>query len=267
MRFAAPVAAAGTPVTRLNPVTKLAAVLVLSLAVLATVDPVTPAVAIAGTLAVLPFAGLRPGPLLRRLWPLLLGAATVGVVNVLFAGEATGTLYVHSGPFRLSSGSLAAGAALALRVLAIALPGLVAFATTDPTDLADCLVRQVRVPARFALGALAAYRLMPLLADEWELLGLARRARGVDAGRSPVARGRLFATTLFALLVGAVRRGGRLATAMDARGFDASTPRTYARTHPVRRVDLLVFAGGVALAALSLGVSVAVGAFRPLVGG
>ena len=33
----------------------------------------------------------------------------------------------------------------------------------------------------------------------------------------------------FALLVGALRRGGRLAVAMDARGFDSGVPRTFAR--------------------------------------
>ena len=57
------------------------------------------------------------------------------------------------------------------------------------------------------------------------MLTLARRARGVDAGRNPVARLRLFASTAFALLVGAIRRGTRLAVAMDARGFDSGVPR------------------------------------------
>jgi energy-coupling factor transport system permease protein len=143
---------------------------------------------------------------------------------------------------------------------------VVAFATIDPTDLADCLVQQLRVPARFAIGALAAYRLLPLLADEWELLGLARRARGIDAGANPLARFRLFAATLFALLVGAVRRGGRLATAMDARGFDAGTPRTFARRHPFTGADRLVLALGVLLAAAALAVSIGTGTFVPLVG-
>ena len=261
MRLAAPLAPPGTVAARLNPVAKLGATLAVSLAVLASIDPVTPAVALAGTLLVVVPAGLRFGPLLRRAWPLLVGAAVVGAVNALFTTTQGGAVLIDLGPLRLTEASLATGAALGLRVLAIALPGVLAFASTDPTDLADSLVQQLKVPARFAIGALAAYRLLPLLADEWRLLILARRARGVDGGANPAARVRLLANALFAMLVGAVRRGGRLAVAMDARGFDAGLPRTYARPHRLTRPDLAVLAGGLALAALAIGVSIAVGTF------
>jgi len=261
MRLDAPLAAPDSTVARLNPLSKLGATLVVSLAVLASVDPVTAAVALVGTLAVLPAAGVRLGPFLRRCWPLLVGSIVVGAVNTLFS-PATGTTYLHVGPFRVTDAGLAVGAGLGLRVLAIALPGVLAFATTDPTDLADNLVQKLRVPARFAIGALAAFRMMPLLLAEWRLLLLARRARGVDAGANPVARARLFASALFAMLVGAVRRGTRLATAMDARGFDANLPRSIARQHPLRRMDFAVLAGGVALATAAIAVSVAAGTFQ-----
>ena len=128
------------------------------------------------------------------------------------------------GPFAVTTGVLLTALGMALRVFAVALPGMIVFATTDPTDLADALVQNVRAPARFAIGALAAFRLVPLLGQEWQMLALARRARGIDAGRNPVARLRLFASTAFALLVGAIRRGTRLAVAMDARGFDSGHP-------------------------------------------
>ena len=45
-------------------------------------------------------------------------------------------------------------------------------------DLADALVQRWRVPARFAYGALAALRLLPLLSADWHMIGRARRARG-----------------------------------------------------------------------------------------
>jgi energy-coupling factor transport system permease protein len=122
-----------------------------------------------------------------------------------------------------------------------------------------------RVPARFAIGALAAFRLVPLLADEWELLTLARRARGVDAGRNPVARVRLFTSTMFALLVGAIRRGTRLATAMDARGFDSHLPRSVARPQRFTAADAALVAGALVVASVAIGTSVATGTFRPLI--
>lgn len=58
------------------------------------------------------------------------------------------------------------------------------------------------------------------------MISMARRARGIDAGRNPLTRLRLFGSTAFTLLVGAIRRGTRLAVAMDAR---ASTPRRRGR--------------------------------------
>jgi energy-coupling factor transport system permease protein len=125
-------------------------------------------------------------------------------------------------------------------------------------------VQNAKAPARFAIGALAALRLLPLLGNDWEMLTMARRARGVDAGRNPVARVRLFASTMFAMLVHAIRRGTRLATAMDARGFDSGLPRTYARRQHFGGADVLLILGAVALAAVSLWASVAAGTFNPV---
>ena len=98
------------------------------------------------------------------------------------------------------------------------------------------------------------------------MLALARRARGIDAGRNPVARLRLFASTAFALLVGAIRRGTRLAVAMDARGFDSDTPRTCARRQHFRAADVALLAGAVALSAAALTISILLGTFRPVLG-
>jgi energy-coupling factor transport system permease protein len=251
---------------RLGPVVKLAAVAVLSVVVVASVDVVTPTVVLVGVVLALSFSGVRGRALVGRAWPLLAAAVAVAAVNAVFATDRSGVVLVEVGPVVVSTGSLVAGAGIGLRVLAIAVPGIVAFATTDPTELADALVQQLRVPARFAIGALAAYRLLPVLAEEWELLTLARRARGVDAGRNPVAKARLFAATVFALLVGAIRRATRLATAMDARGFDANVPRTVARPQRLRRADAVLLAGTVLLAVVAVGTSVLAGTFRPLVG-
>jgi energy-coupling factor transport system permease protein len=264
--LAEPVADAAAPLARRNPVAKLAAALLFSLPLMATLDPLTPALGLAVELAVLPLFGVRYGALARRAWPLLLAAVGIGITMVMFAAERTGATVATLGPFVVTTGVLVTTLGLVLRVFAVALPGMIVLATTDPTDLADALVQNVRAPARFALGALAAFRMLPLLAQEWQMLSLARRARGIDAGRNPVAKLRLFAATAFALLVGAIRRGTRLAVAMDARGFDAGTPRTVARRQHFGAADTaLVGAAGV-LSAAALTASVVLGTFRPLIG-
>ncbi|MEH1100688.1 energy-coupling factor transporter transmembrane component T family protein [Micromonospora sp. CPCC 205561] len=261
-----PVAAPEAPLARRNPVAKLVAALVFSFVLIATLDPVAPAIAIAVELAVLPLFGVRPRVLARRAWPLLVGAVGVVVTLVLFAAERSGRVLFEAGPAVVTSGVLLTALGLVLRMFAVALPGVIVFATTDPTDLADALIQNAKAPARFAIGALAAFRLVPLLGQEWQMISMARRARGVEAGRNPLAKLRLFASTAFALLVGAIRRGTRLAVAMDARGFDAGTPRTVARRQRFGAADGLLIVGAAALAGAALSVSVLLGTFRPLIG-
>lgn len=261
-----PVAAPGAPLARRNPVAKVAAALVFSFALVATLDPVAPALAIAIELAVLPLFGIRYRVLARRAWPLLASAGGILVTLVLFAADRSGRVLVEAGPVLVTSGVLLTALGLVLRIFAVALPGVIVFATTDATDLADALIQNTRAPARFAIGALAAFRLVPLLEQEWETISMARRARGVDAGRNPLAKLRLFVSTAFALLVGAIRRGTRLAVAMDARGFDAGTPRTVARRQRFTAGDALLIAGAGVLAGAALTTSVLLGTFRPLIG-
>jgi len=259
--FAAhPVADPAAPLARRNPVAKLGAALLFSLPLVATLDPLTPALALLVELVLLPLFGLHYAALARRAWPLLLASGGVLVTMVLFATDRSGNLVVALGPLDVTTGVLSAALGLVLRLFAIALPGVIVFATTDPTDLADALVQNAKAPARFAIGALAAFRLLPLLGAEWQMLTLARRARGLNAGL------RQFPATAFALLVGALRRGGRLAVAMDARGFDSGLPRTYARKQNFVRADTLLMVGAAALAAGCLAVTVLTGLFRPIIG-
>jgi energy-coupling factor transport system permease protein len=239
---------AGTALGRINPVAQLVAIGVVTLVLLTSLDVVTPAVVVAAELCLLPAAGLTaPRDLWRRTWPLLLGASSVGLVNVLLSEDA----------------GLVTGIGLALRVIGLALPGVLLVATTDPVRLADALTLHWRVPTRFAFGALAALRLVPLLVAEFESVRLARRARGVE-GRTPVARARLLGGIVFTLLVGAVRRGSRLATAMDARGFDSGIPRTNARGSTLHRRDAAFVAGTVLVCALAVTLSILVGAWDPV---
>ncbi len=136
---------------RRNPVAKLAAGLVVAAAALAARDPVTPALLLVGCLVALPLTGLGPAALARRTAGVLLGALSVGLANALFG----------------SPGGWAVGGALAMRVLAIALPGVLMLSTTDPTDLADSLVPatartgpvRVRVTCRAPAASVAGNRM------------------------------------------------------------------------------------------------------------
>lgn len=254
------------PLARANPVAKLGAALILLVALFASLDWLTAVAVLLGLLALLPISGLDARALLRRAWLIGLAAVSIGIFNVLFAAEQVGPTVVTIGPIAIGAETLVNGVGLALRLLAIALAGLLATATSQPTDLADALIQQLRVSPRFAIGALAALRLLPLLAQEWQTIAMARRARGVEAGRNPASAARLFAGQLLALLVGAIRRGSRMALAMEARGFGAKPCRTPARIQRMRATDWAWIGAAMLLAVLAIGVSVALGTWRPLIG-
>ena len=234
------------PLARANPVAKLVAAAILMAVLFVASGPVTPAIVLAGIAACLPLTGLAVSTLLARTWPLLVAALMVGVLNVVLAPASSG------GP------DLANGLALGLRLLGIALSGVLALATTDPTDLADSLQQQAHLPPRLAVGAMAAIRTLPILAVEWQLLGMARRARGVSAGWSPILAMRLAFGKLLALLVGSVRRATRLAQAMEARGFGTKTCRTIARPQRMRASDWGLLLAAAALGGVALGIGIAV---------
>jgi energy-coupling factor transport system permease protein len=230
------------PLARANPVAKLGAAAILMAVLFLASGPITPAIVLAGILASLPLTGLGLRSLLARTWPLLVAALTVGVLNVVLAPAS------RSGP------DIVNGLGLGLRLLGIALSGVVALATTDPTDLADSLQQQVHLSPRLAVGVMAAVRMLPILAAEWQLLGMARRARGVSAGWSPINAARLAFGKLLALLVGAVRRATRLALAMEARGFGSAACRTIARPQGMASADWGLLLAAVALSAAALGI-------------
>ena len=244
---------------RRNPVAKLAAAAVVMAGLLLTLDPVTPAVLLLIELAVVPLTGVRWSALARRTWPLLVGVAGVTFANLLVVDG--GRQLVALGPVDVTADAVEAALAVALRLLGIALPGILVLAATDPMDLADALVQRLRVPPRFAYGALAALRLLPLLAADWHQIARARRARGLAAGRSPARFVRLLGSRVFAVLVAAIRRGVRLATAMEARGFDASGQRTVARPQPMRPGDWALILAAVAAVGVATGVAVATGSW------
>jgi energy-coupling factor transport system ATP-binding protein len=190
------------------------------------------------TLAAVALAAALLGGLPARRVALLAAPAALATASVGFSNALLGASGITSVE------AWTAAALPASRVLAVAVPGLVAAVALDPTALADALVARLRVPARAGYSVLAGLRLLPLLADEWAILGRASRARGLG-GSGLAARMRRFGSMTFRLLVAALRRGGRLAIALDARGLRSDAPRTIARLLRWRTRDSAALAVGV----------------------
>ncbi|MGO2002824.1 ATP-binding cassette domain-containing protein [Arthrobacter rhombi] len=245
---------------RCNPLAKLAAVVLGTVPLIASLDLVTSSVVVLASLLLLRLAGIAPTRFLRRAWPLLV-AALFAAWGTALVGNDAGAVLLNLGVATISDGSLISGVATGLRIFAVAVPAVIVLSSTDPTDLANALAQQARLPHRFVLGALAGMRLMGLLAEEWVTLGMARRARGVGAQGGFVQRLRANAGQSLGLMVQAIRRASRLAVTMEAKGFGGAH-RTWARTASFSWRDGAMVSGGLTLGAVATTAAVLTGAWN-----
>ena len=244
-----------TALDRVNPVTRITAAVIVSLPLLVTLDWVSGATMTGIVLAAAFALGFGARFVARRVWPVLLLAPLAGL-NMALYGKPGGAVHLDWFLVHVTDNSLQLAVAVMLRVLALGVPAILLFTGIDPTDLADGLAQVWRLPARFVLGALAGFRLVGRFVDDWRSLALARRARGLgDTGAV-----RRWATMAFAMLVIAIRRGSKLATAMEARGF-GTAHRTWARPSRVGRADAVLIVSAVAAVTLALAASVLAGTF------
>ena len=241
---------------RTNPVARVLALLVATTPLLITIDPVSAGVALALELALMPLSGVSARSFFLKATPLLL-AAPLGALSMLLYATPGGTVYWQLGPAAISDHSMWLALGIGLRMCAIVMPAIALLDRIDPTDMGDGLAQILHLPARPVLAALAGARMTSLMAADWKALERARRARGVGDS----SRIRSFLRGSFSLLVFALRRSGKLATTMEARGFGAAGKRTWARVSRMRAADAVLMIVAVALPAIALTVSVMAGTF------
>ena len=156
---------------------------------------------------------------------------------------------------------LSTGALAGLRVAFFVLPGVLLAARIDPSALGDHLGQRLRLPARPVVAAVAALHRFESLGQQWDQLVRIRRVRALGPGHSPIARGRHLAALTFALLIQTLRQAGRMAVAMEARGFSASATatagaparrRTWAEPAPWLLADTVMLSLGLAVVGIPL---------------
>jgi energy-coupling factor transport system permease protein len=204
-------------------------------------EPITPALVILLSLTVTRGVGHVP-------W-IVLGRAMLFGILAAFGVFWTYTLfYGGSGPAWLF------GATMATRLIAIMSASLLFVLTTDPSQFVRSLIHQAHVSPRIAYSVFAAYRFVPLLEVEFQSIRAAHQIRGGVGKRSFFDPIREVFGYAIPLLASAVRKGERVALAMESRGFGSLPHRTYFRVTTLGVSDL-VFA--LACIAASVGLVVA----------
>lgn len=227
-----------SPLGTLNPLVAVLVVLIVAVAMIISLHPLSAGIVLTAESALVVAARLSVRRWLVRAVPLGLALIGVLIANLLFS-EPSGSVLFDVGMVQISSGSLIGAVTVAMRLLALTLPGIVLFASIDPTELSDALITQWHANPRIAVGSLAAVRMAPLVIGDLRQSYAARRTRGVIS-RNPVFGLAMVFGTVAAVLIAAIRRATRLSVAMDARGFDAGLPRTLARVSRWRTRDTAV---------------------------
>ena len=240
----------------LNPAYRLIGGFLAALPMLLSLDWLSSGTILVLEFAVLAVIGITPWRTVRSTWPVFVGAP-FSALAVLLYGKSGGDTWWQWGLMRVTDRSAELALATALRILAIGIPAIIAVLGIDVTDLADSFSQILHLPDRFVYGGLAGMRLFSVLQDDWAALSASRRSRGLGDDNAL----RAFLPQSFALLVLSIRRSTMLATAMQARGFGGSGPRSHARVSEVHVRDRVFLAACLALPVASLCLALRFGTF------
>ena len=160
---------------------------------------------------------------------LLFSALTLAAIGVFF----TGLLYYQGnqgGPS--SAAAIRYGLDIASRIYCFGILGSSFSVSTTINELIYSLQQQLRLPAVFAYGLLAAFQIAPIIPAEYQNIRNSMGSRGISVNPFSFKM-------LIPLLVKSIRWSELLATAMLSRGFDSEAKRTYANTFRVTFMDAL----------------------------
>ena len=145
----------------------------------------------------------------------------------------------------------------------VALPVAILFiSATDPSEFAASL-NSIGVSYKIGYSVAIALRYIPDIQRDYHSISQAQQARGVELGRSEPFFKRLknSVNILLPLILTSLNRIDVISNAMELRGFGKNKKRTWYTRRPFTKNDVIALLLGVALLAISLGVTVKFGRF------
>lgn len=218
---------------RLDARAKLVPVVLVMVLGLLTSSPLFYISLLVALIAALLVSGISAGTLARNFRPILVLVAVTFLYHVLFSARQTEGLFQVWG-FAVTKGGLAKATFFSLRLLLFVAVAFLVTLTNSPSELAEALTRLLRPLERLKvpvsdLGLIIfiALRFIPILYDELLAIRNAQMIRGVDFGGGMVSRIKKTTAILVPVLVGTIGRADELALAMEARGYQSGTRRSF----------------------------------------
>lgn len=215
--------------SRLNPCAKLISNLIVLFACFFVFDPQT-------TFMIMSFCillGLVAGSFNRRnlkaFVPLSLFAFAMLWMNAAWARVNNPNVIGTFGPLKFTDKGFIVGLSLCFRVLTIGVSSILFITNTEPTELILSLIKQFHLNPAIAYGMLTAIRFLPSMETDLLKIKSAHRVRGDKSSKWYLKKSHWYKAAIPLLAVN-VRKAERVSIAMEARGFESSTKRTYYKT-------------------------------------
>ena len=242
---------ADTVVHRLDPRTKLLAVILYIVALFNASGVVTYAIMAAVLAACVLLSHVPFKSLTRGLKPVYIIVAFTAIMNMFFTG---GTPVADVWLLRhITFEGIISAVQMILRIVLLIMGTFLMTYTTSPIALTDGLenllspLKKLRLPIHeLAMMMSIALRFIPTLIEETDKIMSAQKARGADFETGNIfQRAKALIPILVPLFVSAFRRADELATAMECRCYHGGEGRTALRVLHMRGTDwvtLLLFA-------------------------
>lgn len=221
-----------------NPIIKLGLVLFLTLFISFSVFPLFPLITCIFTAAFLCFASqITPRQLLQKMKIFCTISINFMFFMLLLKGLENSSAAYQFLCFGWNKSDFWTIITLGLRIISISLLSVAFVATTDPNDLVLSMILQLGLSPVHGYAALAAYRFLPTLQQEVASIQLAQKIRGIDTGKHFIQKLTTPFQMMIPLLCSAVRKGERMAAAMESRGLSKGIQRTYYKKTQITKVD------------------------------
>ena len=227
-----------SPIHRLDPRSTLALVTALFVAGYTFDDPRYAAVPLA--VAFLALVAVGGWPNFRRLSPIVAALFLVGLVVWPAFTQPGGRILLDLGPLTLSEREVMFALGRSERIAVFVVGGLLFVTTTANEELVRGM-RQLGIPYAFCFAVGTALRLFPTVLEAAMTVKQAQEARGLDLSEGGViARLRRSVPLLVPVFMTAFRNVNTQSMALEARGFDTRSERSFYGARPLAARDWVV---------------------------
>jgi energy-coupling factor transport system permease protein len=238
-----------TFVHRLNPTVKVFGMLCFFVAAFVTQRPAIMLPLALGVGLLLVATGALCNVWRLRLLFILVFVMTFIIWTLFFRG---GVPLVSWGFVSISAAGLQFALGMAMKLDTFLGVGVLFLSTTKIEEFAYALTR-AGMPYKVGFTMTLAFRLVPVFVDAAVTVVQAQRCRGFNFDEGNLLkRVRRYVPVLVPVFMGALRRADGMAMALEARGFQATTPRTTFEQFPFRLSDAAGLLVAVAVAVLYL---------------